>query len=397
VATPDPATPPPPDMPASIAGYRIDRVLGGGAMSTVYLAHHPTLPQWAALKVLHAEFAENPATRARFVNEGNTTAGIGHRNVVAPYGRGVTEDGQLWIAMQYVNGTDAEAALRAGAMTPPRTLHIVDEVAKVLDYVHRRGVVHQDVKPSNILLGERGAEQERVVLSDFGAALTAQSGDPADSPMVASLAYAAPEVITGGPVDGRADVYSLGCTLFRLLTGRYPFPVDGTMADTITAHLRQAPPRPSDFLPWADSRLDRVISTALAKDPDHRYATAGRLAAAVHVAAAKPIQPRPRPATAPRTLVIAVVVAAVALIIGAAVWLLLPTPSPDPAAPSPTVTSTKAAPTRDELARLTRLLPAGYSPGTCRSAPAADAGVAHSGRRVQSQYRAPRLTCMNAM
>jgi serine/threonine protein kinase len=79
-------------MPASIAGYRIDRVLGGGAMSTVYLAHHPTLPQWAALKVLHAEFAENPATLARFVNEGNTTAEIGHRNVVVPYGRGVTED-----------------------------------------------------------------------------------------------------------------------------------------------------------------------------------------------------------------------------------------------------------------------------------------------------------------
>jgi eukaryotic-like serine/threonine-protein kinase len=259
-------------------------------------------------------------------------------------------------------------------MTPPRTLHIVDEVAKVLDYVHRRGAVHQDVKPFNILLGERGAEHERVVLSDFGAALTAQSGDPADSPMVASLAYAAPEVITGAPVDGRADVYSLGCNLFRLLTGRYPFPVDGTMADTITAHLRQAPPRPSDFLPWADSRLDRVISTALAKDPDHRYATAGRLAAAVHVDAAKPIQPRPRPATAPRTLVIAVVVAAVALIIAAAVWLLLLTPSPDPAAPSPTVTSTKAAPTRDEFARLTRLLPAGYSPATCRPAPAAVPG-----------------------
>lgn len=107
--------------------------------------------------------------------------------------------------MQYISGTDAEAALRSGAMPRARALRIVDEVAKVLDDAHRRGVVHQDVKPSNILLGESGGE-ERVVLSDFGAALTSHSGDPADSLMVASLAYAAPEVITSGPVDGRADV-----------------------------------------------------------------------------------------------------------------------------------------------------------------------------------------------
>jgi hypothetical protein len=343
-------------------------------MSTVYLAHHPSLPQWVALKVLPAELADNPALRARFVHEGDTTARLGHPNIVAVYGRGVTENGQLWIAMQYVSGTDAEAALRSGAMPPARALRIVDEVAKVLDHAHSRGVVHQDVKPSNILLGERGGDQERVVLSDFGAALTASSGDPADSPMVASLAYAAPEVITGGRVDGRADVYSLGCTLFRLLTGRYPFPVDGSMADTVTAHLRQDPPRPSEFLPWSDARLDRVIATALAKDPAHRYATAGQLAAAAHAAVATPIHARPRPATATRTLVIAAV-AAIVVIIAAVVWLLLPASAPDPAAPSPAVTTSQAAPAREDLARLTRLLPAGYPPGSCRPA-AADAGVA---------------------
>lgn len=375
VTTPDLATPPPPDMPASIAGYRIDRVLGGGAMSTVYLAQHPTLPQWAALKVLHAELAGDPAARARFVHEGDTTAGLGHPNVVALYGRGATEDGQLWIAMQYVDGVDGEAALQSGAMTPARALHIVEEVAKVLDHAHNRGVVHQDVKPSNILLGDYGTEQERVVLSDFGAALTPHSGDPGDSPMVASLAYAAPEVITGGPVDGRSDVYSLGCTLFRLLTGRYPFPVDGSMADTIAAHLRQTPPRPSQFLPAVDSRLDRVISTALAKDPAHRYATAGQLAAAAHAATATPIQPRPRTATPTRTRVIAAGATALALIIGVAAWLLWPTSALGPATPSPISASTNAAPTREDLARLTSLLPAGYSPGACHPAPASDRGV----------------------
>ena len=375
-ASPESVTPAPQDLPASIAGYRIERVLGGGTMSTVYLAHHPTLPQRAALKVLPAELADDPALRARFVHEGNTTARLGHPNVVAVYGRGETEDGQLWIAMQYVNGTDAEAALRSGAMPPARALRIVDEVAKVLDDAHGRGVVHQDVKPSNILLGDRGAQQERVVLSDFGAALTAQSGDPADSPMVASLAYAAPEVITGGDVDGRADVYSLGCTLFRLLTGRYPFPVEGNMADTVQAHLHQDPPRPSEFLPWADARLDKMISTALAKDPANRYATASQLAAAAHAAVAAPIHVRPRPATANRTLVLVAAVAAVLVIIAAVVWLLLPASPPDPAAPSPAVTTSQAAPAREDLARLTRLLPAGYPPGSCRPAAAADAGVA---------------------
>lgn len=270
----DPSAP----LPSSIAGYQIERALGGGARSTVYLAKHPTLPQWAALKVLAADAARDPAVRARFVKEGNTTAGLGHRNVVPIYGRGETANGQLWIVMQYV-GTDAEAALQ-GAMTPARALRIVGEVAAVLDYAHTRGVVHQDVKPSNILLGERPGDEERVVLSDFGAALTAQSSDPADSPMMASVAYAAPEVIMGHRADGRADVYSLGCTLFRLLTNRYPFPGDGGIAATITAHFEQPPPVLSDLVPWAGPAADEVIATALAKEPAQRYPNrrcAGRL------------------------------------------------------------------------------------------------------------------------
>lgn len=154
------------------------------------------------------------------------------------------------------------------------------------------------------------------------------------------------------------------------------------MAATLTAHLRQAPPRPSDFLPWADFRLDTVISTALAKDPAHRYATAGELAAAataaVQPATAFPIQPRPAPAAATRNLVLAASIAAVALIIAVAVWLLLPTPAPasGPAASSPAVTSTSAAATREDLARLTRVLPSGYAPGSCSPAPAEDPAAA---------------------
>jgi serine/threonine protein kinase len=394
VIVPDPSSP----LPSSIAGFRIERVLGGGGMSTVYLAKTPNLPQWAALKVLPIEMARTPAIRARFVQEGDTTARLGHPNVVAIYGRGETEDGQLWIAMQYVKGTDAEAALQAGAMTPMRALRIVGEVAAVLDYAHLRGVVHQDVKPSNILLGERAAGPERVVLSDFGAALTGQSGDPADGPMVASVAYAAPEVIMGHPIDGRADVYSLGCTLFRLLTNQYPFPGDGGIAATITAHFEQPPPTLSGVLPWAGPELDQVIAIALAKDRTQRYATTREFAAAaatalrsssaaplprIGSAATDPphtvlasIQPRPRPVTSKTRLMVVAGVAAVALVVVALVaWLAMPTPAPAPTPATSSPTSTATVPS-GLVTRLTALLPRGYPAGSCAPPTVVAAGAA---------------------
>lgn len=374
VTIPDPPTPE--DLPASLAGYRIDRILGGGAMSTVYLAHHPSLPQWAALKVIPAERAADPTIRTRFVHEADTTAQLAHPNVVAIYGRGETEDGQLWMAMQYVPGTDAEAALQAGTMTPQRALRIVEQVAQVLDYAHQRSVVHQDIKPSNILLGDH-TQPERVLLTDFGAAVTTRTTDPTKGPLVASIAYAAPEVILGEPIDGRADVYSLGCTLFRLLTGHYPFPVEGTVTDTIAAHLRHPAPRPSELLPWADHRLDDVIATALAKDPRQRFATASQLATAAAAAVAQPADTWPRlpligSAAHRRALIPAA--SLVVITIAALVWLLVPgrpNSASDPATSAPAAT-TSSAPARPGPAELAGMLPAGYPPGTCTPSPLAD-------------------------
>lgn len=401
MTTPEPGSSPDP-LPAEIAGYRIDRVLSASGMSTVYRAHHPTLPHDVALKVLPAELARDPAIRARFVQEGNTTARLGIPNVVAVYGRGATEDGQLWIAMQYIGGTDAEAALRAAAMTPSRALRIVNEAAKVLDYAHACGVVHQDVKPSNILLGERSGEPERVVLSDFGAAVTPHSGDPAEAPMMVSLAYASPEVIMGQPIDGRADVYSLGCTLFRLLTCQVPFPGHNSVVAIANAHLQQDPPRPSDLLPWATPELDAVIGKAMAKDPDHRYRTAGQLAAAATRAVRGPSPSRPAPvidtaAPPPRVAVsdtgslstarsmvprrrwiVGGAIAAALLLLALLVWEMLPAddPAPSPtAAGSTTISSVPATPPPPQ--RLpTRLLPAGYPVGACTPAPPTDAVAA---------------------
>lgn len=200
------------------AGYRVERVLGSGGMGTVYLARDPDLPRSDAVKVLSAELSRDPAFRARFVREADVAAGLDHPNIVAIRRRGDFE-GQLWIAMQFVDGPDADAVLRAGQMSPPRAVHIVAEVAKALDYAHGRNVVHRDVKPANFLLSAAPGADERVMLADFGIAraLDDATGLTGSGVVLATVAYAAPEVLAGSAFDGRADLYSLGCSLGRVI------------------------------------------------------------------------------------------------------------------------------------------------------------------------------------
>jgi serine/threonine protein kinase len=264
-----------------VAGYRIERVLGIGGMGTVYLAQNPTLPRRDALKILSAELSRNQEFRARFIREADVAAQLDHPNIVSIYRRGETDDGHLWIAMTYVGGTDADEALRAGAMTPARAVHIVNEIAKALDYAHRHNVVHRDIKPANFLLSKEGGGDERALLGDFGIARALDDvGLTATGSLVATVSYAAPEVIAGVRFDHRADLYSLGCTLFRLLTGKTPFPADAGVPAVMLAHLQQPPPRVTDLAPGLPYALDSVIATAMAKDPGQRFQTAGQLAAA---------------------------------------------------------------------------------------------------------------------
>ncbi|WP_241473895.1 serine/threonine-protein kinase [Mycolicibacterium neoaurum] len=267
-----------------VAGYRIERVLGTGGMGTVFLAKNPTLPRYDALKVLSAEMSADRAFRERFTREADIVAQFDHPGIVSVYSRGET-DGQLWIALQYVDGTDAEEALRAGEMTAQRAIHIVSEVAKALDYAHQRNVVHHDVKPANLLLSGDIGDGERVFLSDFGVARPIEDSDRwIDGAFTATLAYCAPEVINGQTVDGRADLYSLGCSLFMLLTGQQPFFEAGGAVGTVRAHLAQPQPRVSDHLPWATADLDAVIARAMAKDPAQRFSSAREFAAAAAAA-----------------------------------------------------------------------------------------------------------------
>lgn len=272
-----------------VAGYRIEGVLGTGGMGAVYLVADPALPRHDALKVLSAELSRDPDFRARFIREADVAAALDHPQIVSVYNRGQTGDGQLWIAMQFVDGTDADAALRAGTMTPQRAAHVVSEVAKALDFAHTHNVVHRDVKPANFLLSGPVGPGERVLLGDFGIARALDDvGLTATGSVMATIAYAAPEVLSGWRFDGRADIYSLGCTLFRLLTGKTPFPGTNGPAAVMMAHLQQPPPRVTDVVPSLPAALDQVIAIAMAKDHAARFASATALAEAAAAALRDP-------------------------------------------------------------------------------------------------------------
>ncbi|MFD6268342.1 serine/threonine-protein kinase [Nocardia asteroides] len=270
---------------ALFAGYRIERVLGAGGMGTVYVATHPRLPRRDALKVLPENAGAGAEFHARFLREAELSARLDHPNVVSVYDRGV-EDGQLWIAMEFVDGTDVAALLRRESALPPaRAVHIVTETARGLDEAHRNGLLHRDVKPANILLEPADDAPERVLVADFGIARAAGDGTAltAVGTVVATLAYAAPELLTEQRVDHRADVYALGCTLFELLTGAKPFPRDSVVA-VMQAHLMAPPPRATASRPDLPPAIDAVLARAMAKNPEERYSSCGALAAAAAAA-----------------------------------------------------------------------------------------------------------------
>jgi serine/threonine-protein kinase len=242
-------------------------------MGEVYLAQHPRLPRHDALKVLPADVSADPEFRSRFNREADLAAALFHPHIVGVHDRGEFE-GQLWIAMDYVAGTDAGQLMRAqyrDGMTARDVCTIVTAVAGALDYANQRGLLHRDVKPANILLTEPEDGERRVLLADFGIArqLAEVSGLTATNMTVGTVSYAAPEQLMGADIDGRADQYALAATAFHLLTGSLPYQHSNPVA-VISQHLSAATPKLSDRRPEL-AYLDPVLSKALAKDPSGRF------------------------------------------------------------------------------------------------------------------------------
>ena len=304
------------------AGYTIVRVLGAGSMGTVYLVQHPRLPRQDALKVMSAQLTADPQFRARFLREADVVAGLSHPNILEVHDRG-EHDGQLWIAMDYVAGTDAARLLREhyrGGLPTGEALEIITAVASALDHAHHHGLLHRDVKPANILLAEPESGMRRIFLADFGIArpIDDTAGLTATNMAVGTMAYAAPEQLIGAPLDPRADQYALACTAFHLLTGTPPYG-HASAAMVITQHVSAPPPSIADKRPEL-AALDPVFAQAMAKNPADRFPscqaftdelhrrltpapiyTQGTQLAPTQIAQPAPIRVQPAPITFPET------------------------------------------------------------------------------------------------
>jgi WD40 repeat protein/tRNA A-37 threonylcarbamoyl transferase component Bud32 len=279
-----------PRVGTELAGYRLESALGWGGMSIVYLAEDRRLKRRVALKLLAGHLAEDDAFRDRFLRESELAASIDHPNIVPVYEAG-TAEGILFIAMRYVGGGDLKGRLRRGPMDPADAIGLVAQIAIALDAAHARGLVHRDVKPSNVLLdtGARPDGSDHVYLADFGLTkrLSDETASGADGRLMGTIDYVAPEQIAGREIDARADVYSLGCVLYECLVGRPPFHDlwrDSDLA-VLFAHLNAEPPAASAKRRELPVALDAVIARALAKEPGDRYPGCGELARAAYAVA----------------------------------------------------------------------------------------------------------------
>ncbi|MBA3475320.1 MAG: protein kinase [Actinobacteria bacterium] len=269
-----------PRIGSEFAGYRLESLIGHGGMSIVYRAEHLSLGRTVALKLLAPQLSEDQGFRDRFTQESRLAASLDHPNIIPIYEAG--EEGEVfWIAMRYVAGSDAKNLLkREGPLDPERVADIIVPVASALGAAHGKGLVHRDVKPANILLasGEGMEDESHVYLSDFGVAKhTASRALTKTGIFVGTAEYASPEQIEGKPLDGRADVYSLGCVLYECLTGAPAYDRDSEVA-LMYAHLLEPPPSVTATRPDLPAEIDELIAKAMAKSRDDRFATAREFA-----------------------------------------------------------------------------------------------------------------------
>jgi serine/threonine-protein kinase len=273
-----------------VAGYRIDGVLGEGGMGTVYRATQLSLNRVVALKLLASELSDDPDFRTRFQREGQLQAALDHLHIVTVYEAGQADQG-LFLAMQLVQGSTLKELIASGRLDARRSLRLLTQVAQALDSSHAIGVTHRDIKPQNILVGER----DHAYLADFG--LTTASDEDrltGTGQFIGTIDYVSPEQIRGEPATAASDIYMLTGVLFECLTGILPY-ARPTETQTLSAHLTEPPPRVTDVRPELPAALNDVIAAGLAKDPARRpdSATALMLAATRTFTPTAPVDRQP--------------------------------------------------------------------------------------------------------
>ena len=264
--------------PRLLAGrYRVDELIGRGGMASVYRGYDTTLDRVVALKILRRELAEDSVFRTRFRQEAQSASRMAHPAVVRVYDAGedtiVGADGaprpEPFIVMELVHGRTLQAILASGPLAPEQAARYVDGILEALQYSHRAGVVHRDIKPGNVMVTDSG----RVKVMDFGIARAASDSSSTvaeTSAILGTAAYFSPEQAKGEPVDARADLYSTGVVLYELLTGRPPFRGESPVA-VAYQHVSEAPVPPGELAPDVPPALDAVVLRALAKDPYQRF------------------------------------------------------------------------------------------------------------------------------
>ncbi|OBK23959.1 serine/threonine-protein kinase [Mycobacterium asiaticum] len=266
--------------------YILRRLLGTGGFGEVYEAEDTAMNRVVALKLLSSSYSHNPAFRERLFREARTAGRLHDPHVVPIHGCGEI-DGQLYIDMRLIDGTDLQSTLdREGALGPARAVNIVRQIAAALDAAHAETVIHRDVKPANILLGN----DDFACLVDFGLANAATDTKlTSEGTTIGSFAYLAPERLASGEITPGADIYALACVLFECLTGSAPYEGRTEIPALVAAHLTSPPPRPTQHHPGIPVGFDEVIARGMAKEPAHRYRTAGELAAAAQRALSTPV------------------------------------------------------------------------------------------------------------
>ena len=251
--------------------YRLISQLGSGGMASVYLARHVLIDRLMAIKTLRRDLARDPVQRDRFLREARAVNRINHQNIVEISDFGETEDGLVYLVMEYVPGDSLLKVLGDAPFPSLRALDIAEQCASALGRAHQMGVIHRDLKPENILIVQRRDRRDFVKLLDFGIAKILDAPSLTGSQQIfGTPGYIAPEYIQSTDIDGRADIYSLGCILYEMVTGALPFDYEYP-GDLLVKHVTEPPVKPSVRLPSVEPPIEELILRCLAKDPDQRF------------------------------------------------------------------------------------------------------------------------------